>query len=346
MNRKFLCFLLVFISLLTLYLGSSCAPSECVRHSDCPTDKVCFENRCFYDCSENNWCPGAQHCIDGVCMDTECYKGQCEVSDDDADTSSTDDAETPSTADQDAPVDEEKDEDVSVTDEDADVSDEDAADADVSDADMDEDDADLDDDEDFDDDSYPDDDADDEDIDDSDADADTDTDGNGGVISDEDKPFNFSGTYDYNGSVTEVAPELSSIESVGASRVHYVVIDKQSDDTYTYDGFNSDGSFYYHAEGIDLDSFFEGGSNAYVINYSISFNESPSCSVLVNVRQEGTGKDFPSGGSTYTRFTGSETHCYRYSGTGCSVSGCGGECDPFLSSSCTVKIDFSMEERP
>lgn len=363
----------LYISLAILfYVMLACAPAECIRNSDCGATDKCFENRCFFDCSATGWCPSGQYCVNSVCLDVECYKGICNDSgsasaDSDTSAAADNDATEGSASDTEGTLDDsdkltgeesQKDDDnyeiktdsgilpgdsVVVHPVDSEFSDDDAVnhDSDVKLPDgiiiidftpsIDEDNAGTDNE------ASPDDDADTVDNETSDADCE-----NGGILNDSDDLFNFGGMYDYNGTVKKTTASLGAIHPAASKFNYTAAITKQTDKTYSYDARLPGSIPYYSLKGIDLDAQFSDGDNKYSIYYTINYNESPTCSVSINVTQNGTGADTPYACGDYTTFTGTETYCYQFTGTGCSVSGC---TSAFCPDECAVELDFVMEER-
>ncbi len=345
--RQSLFTIVVVISIsLSFYLAISCAPSECVRNSDCGVEEVCRENRCYTDCSLNNWCPDNLFCVDGACMSTECYKGHC--IDDDSDSTDSDVTDSDLINDNDTDIYQENDNLPDSENIDSDNS----SDRDyiiirndfnivwhdiniiVPDIEFDNDSISDDGDSDLTDSEVLGDDINDDDSDSNDSD--------GGIFDDTDPGFNFSGMYDYSGGVTFISPELSSMFSLGDTISYTAEINRGADSFYDYSADLSDGTPYYIASDIDLESQFS-DDNIYSIYYSISYVENQNCNVLVGVKQDGTGSDVTENGKTFTTFQGVESYCYVFSGTGCPVSNCGlGDCS---TDNCKIEIEFFMEEK-
>ncbi|MFO7735288.1 MAG: hypothetical protein R6W70_03615 [bacterium] len=74
---KIIVFTIYLTSISVFCMISSCAPAECVIHSDCAPGNVCVDNRCFIDCSGERDCPDGHYCVSGACLPNECYKGVC-----------------------------------------------------------------------------------------------------------------------------------------------------------------------------------------------------------------------------------------------------------------------------
>ncbi len=74
---KIIVFTIYLTTISVFCMISSCAPAECVIHSDCAPGNVCVDNRCFIDCSGERDCPDGHYCVSGACLPNECYKGVC-----------------------------------------------------------------------------------------------------------------------------------------------------------------------------------------------------------------------------------------------------------------------------
>jgi hypothetical protein len=371
MKKAFFVFI-YFIVFFSFYLISSCAPSECVRNSDCNPDQTCFENRCSLNCDlTNGWCPNGLFCVDGVCLDSPCYKGNCQDSGDlDSDV-----------FDNDILVETEVNNDVAdVTDVVVDVEfDSDFNDSDVidmrpdslicpdsvilpdldialpNDSDSNSDNDAVDNDVIYvnpdkivfpDGNSVPDivafdNDAVDEDfISDKDEDL-VDVDCGGGILNDDDGVLDFSGNYNYVGVVSKSGANVQSVYKTGDSLLYYLDVIKKTNGNYDINA-EKDSKSYFSVLDVDLNSQFNDGDNLYAISYKISYNESPNCIVNISVSQQGSGSEFPKTCGSYTVFEGSEQYCYQFTGPDCSVKGCSSSS---CNEKCIVEFNFKMEEK-
>ncbi len=361
MKKLFFIFL-YFIVFIGFYSVSSCAPSECVRNSDCNPDQTCFENRCSLNCNlTKGWCPNGLFCVEGVCLDSPCYKGNCQDSGDsdvlDGDVLVESDLEGNDGNDV---VDVELDSDFSDSDF-INVNPDSVLHTDgvnVPDLNVDFDDSDdLTVDNDFinvrpdrivfPDNSVPDivsiDDGDSVDVDvipDKDEDM-VDVDCGGGLLNDDDGALNFSGKYDYVGKVSKSGANVQSVYKVGDVLSYVLDVSKRGSGNYDIDAVK-DSKSYFSISDVDLDSQFNDGDNLYAISYVISYNESPNCVVKISVSQQGTGSELPKTCGSYTVFEGSERYCYQFAGPDCSVKNCSSS---NCSDACSVEFGFKMEER-
>jgi len=163
----------------------------------------------------------------------------------------------------------------------------------------------------------------------------------GTIFTDGDRTLDFSGAHDFIGKVTAVDPKLSSIASSGDTLRYIINIAKQPGSVYDYSAVK-DSIPFYTISGYDLhNEFFKDQNTNYVLNYNIPVQHSATCTLLIQVTQDGDVEDPRCGGEPKSHFWGTERHCYNYVGVNCPVSGCSG-CG---SNGCFIDYNFNIWER-